>query len=228
MKIIDYKRIDNERHDRVTFIRVDPESLAITLKHIFQVLSDLSWISKFDDEYVRTVFQTRAQPTIDRLETDLLSSKDDEVTAEAAEYVISELSREALINQLNYLDIPLAELLGRKVKGNPGFDYYSRSDEKVILFGEAKFLSAQNAYGSGLKQVNKFINLKKDVSDLFLLEKFCTKHELDAVTKGVKGFIVGFSAKETATDKLIEGIIANDDYKKLLGFQEIIFVAVNL
>lgn len=228
MKIIECKKIDTLRHKRVTFIRVDPEDLSITLRHIFKILSDLSWISDFDEDYVRNVFEIRAQPTINKLKTDLFSGKDDEITTEAAEYIISELSREALINQLSYLDIPLAELLGRKVKGNPGFDYYSRNDEHVILFGEAKYLSAQNAYGKGLNQVDKFITLKKDIADLFLIEKFCAKSELDAVSKGSKGFVVGFSAKETSTPKLIEGIIENADYQKLLKYQEIVLVAVNL
>ena len=38
----------------------------------------------------------------------------DKVTSSAGEYIVSELAREALINQLAYLDIPLAELLFNK------------------------------------------------------------------------------------------------------------------
>jgi len=224
MKIVDFCKID----EKVTFIRIDPEDLSVTLKDIFRTLSDISWISKFDEEYVRDAFEVRAQPTINKLKEILLENADDDATKEVAEYLISELSREVIIDKLDYLDIPLSELLGRKVRGNPGFDFYSRNSERVILFGEAKYISSQNAYGAGLSQVIKFIAAKKDIADLLLIEKFCEKSELNDVRRGIKGFMVGFSAKKTSTDSIKEGIVSNVNYLELHRYQEIVLVAVNL
>lgn len=228
MKILDCKKIDEKNHERVTFIRIDPENINITLKEMFLVLADLSWIASFDQEFIKQSFFTRAEPTIKELEFQILANKNDELTGDVAEYIISELSREALVNELNYLDIPLAELLGRKVKGNPGFDFYSENEVNTILFGEAKYVAAQNSYGRALSQVNKFVDIKKDIADLILIRDFCSQISLNNACKGVKGFVIGFSAKGTSSDDLIDNIVKNSDYQKLRKFHELIFVAVNL
>ena len=74
---------------------------------------------------------------------------------------------EALINQLNYLDIPLAELLGKKKSGNPGFDFHSANlATDTVIFGEAKYVAATSAYSTALPQIEGFIRDKKDIEDL--------------------------------------------------------------
>lgn len=228
MKILEVKKIDELNHDKVTFIRIEPDNLQQTLENIFQTLSDLSWIDKFDQEYARDSFYERAKPTIDDIHKKIIASSSDQITSDAGEYVVSELSRAAIIKELNYLDIPLAELYNKQKAGNPGFDFHSQTDCNTIIFGEAKYVQGKNAYGVGLGQVVQFIKDKKDVKDINDLRDFCEPLALENASKGIKGFAVGFSAKEIASDRLIKNITRNEDYKKLRPYKEIVLVAVNL
>ena len=217
-----------DKHNRAYFLRVQPDDLKDTLSQIFYVLSNLSWISNFDEDYIRESFQERAKATLADIYAKITTSSTDEVSSDAGEYVVSELAREAIVDKLGYLDIPLAELYNKKKSGNPGFDFHSQSLDEVIIFGEAKYLDDRNAYGSGLKQVVRFISDKKDIKDLADLRDFCSQNALSSVSKGMKGFAVAFSAKSTPSDTLVSNIIKNKDFISLLQHQEIIIVAVNI
>lgn len=227
MNIIDFRKICFDKHNRAYFLRVQPDDLKDTLSQIFYVLSNLSWISNFDEDYIRESFQERAKATLADIYAKITTSSTDEVSSDAGEYVVSELAREAIVDKLGYLDIPLAELYNKKKSGNPGFDFHSQSLDEVIIFGEAKYLDDRNAYGSGLKQVVRFISDKKDIKDLADLRDFCSQNALSSVSKGMKGFAVAFSAKSTPSDTLVSNIIKNKDFISLLQHQEIIIVAVN-
>lgn len=228
MTVIENLKICEDKHNRAFFLRLDPGDINDTLKSIFLTLADLSWINKFDEEYIQTSFRKRAEITLKDIKNKIETSKDDEVSSDAAEYVVSELAREALITELNYLNIPLAELYKQKKSGNPGFDFHSQSLDEVVIFGESKYLYDRNAYGSGLKQVVRFIDEQKDITDLADLRDFCSSNALSKVLKGKKGFAIAFSAKETETTTLISNIIANKHFKLLLPYDEIIIVAVNI
>ena len=173
VNIIDFRKICFDKHNRAYFLRVQPDDLKVTLSQIFYVLSYLSWISNFDEDYIRESFQERAKATLADIYAKITTSSTDEVSSDAGEYVVSELAREAIVDKLGYLDIPLAELYNKKKSGNPGFDFHSQSLDEVIIFGEAKYLDDRNAYGSGLKQVVRFISDKKDIKDLADLRDFC-------------------------------------------------------
>lgn len=228
MRVLDMKKIDTSNHSRVAFIRVEPIDLQATLKDIINTLSDLSWISRFDEEYIRESFTVRALPTISDITKKLTASSSDKVSSDAGEYVVSELSRNAIVSQLNYLSVPLAELYSKQVSGNPGFDFHTQNDCEILIFGEAKYLSGRNAYGTGLKQVVEFINDRKDIKDISDLRDFFSPATLEKVSQGTKGFAIGFSAKEISSDTLINNITNNHDYKVLLAYEEIVLVAVNI
>jgi len=228
MRILDVRKIDVNNHNRATFIRVEPIDLQETLTDIINTLSDLSWISRFDDEFIQEGFRARALPTICDIADKLTASAVDKVSSDAGEYVVSELSRNAIVNQLKYLSVPLAELYNKQLSGNPGFDFHTQNDCEILIFGEAKYLCNQNAYGTGLKQVVEFIGNEKDLKDIPSIRDFFSKEALRKVIKGNKGFAVGFSAKSTSSDTLIANIIRNKDYKLLLAYDEIILVAVNI
>ncbi|MDD3704481.1 MAG: hypothetical protein PHC45_00205 [Clostridiaceae bacterium] len=228
MNILDFRKIDESNHKKVTFIRVEPINLQSTLTDIINTLSDLSWISRFDEEYIREGFRARALPTVCDITAKLIASSSEQVSEDAGEYVVSELSRSAIVNQLNYLSVPLAELYSKQVSKNPGFDFHTQNDCETLIFGEAKYSSSRNAYGTGLKQVVEFISDGKDKKDIPDLRDFFCEAALRKVMKGTKGFAIGFSAKATASDSLIRNITQNQDYKILLGYEEIILVAVNI
>lgn len=214
--------------NNITFIRIDPEDLSVSINEILTALSDLSWIAKFDEDYIRKSFQKRANDTANYLAKNLKLGKDDSITKSTGEYVVSELSREAIVAQLGYLDIPLAELFKEKISNNPGFDFYSANNEDIIVFGEAKYLARQNAYGSGMTQVNRFIRNGQDISDLNDIDKFFSKKALDSASCGEKCYAVAFSSKKTPSDKIISGIKKHKNFIDLSKNKELVFVAVNI
>ncbi len=229
MKILEHRQLSDLSPAKVQFIRIDPEDISATLTDILKVLMDMSWLKKFDEEYEKRAFASRATKTIDDIKVKFSNQSTDKITSSAGEYVVSELAREALINRLNYLDIPLAELLGKKKSGNPGFDFHSANlTTDTVIFGEAKYVSTTSAYSTALPQIEKFIRDGKDVEDLPDLKPFCTPNALKRANNGQKGFAAAFSARSTSSDKLINTIKARSDFKSLLCYEEIILVAVNI
>jgi hypothetical protein len=189
----------------------------------------LSWINDFDAEYARSSFRVRAEATVKYIADKIIRSTDDAITSDSGEYVISELARKTVVNELNYLDIPLAELIKEQRSGNPGFDFYTVNGAKIILFGEAKYLSNQNAYGNSFKQIVRFEEEKRHIADLVDIDKFCCSESLENVaTYNKKGFIAAFAAKNTSTDVLIRHIYNNENFKKLSKYEELICIAVNI
>ena len=229
MKILESRAISTVGPAKEYFIRIDPEDISSTLSAIHQALMDFSWLKNFDEEYMVQSYQQRAQITINHIKKNFDECSEEKLTKDAGEYVVSELSREAIVSDLGYLDIPLSELLGKKISGNPGFDFHSQNcSTDTVIFGEAKYISAKSAYLSAIKQINEFIAVRKDISDIADLDRFCTPQSLRRASNGVKGFAAAFSAKSTPSNRLIQTIQARSEYAELLKYEEIILVAVNL
>lgn len=229
MKILESFPISLSGNAVAQFFRIDPEDISITLSEIFKAIADLSWLKNFDNDFIVQSFEQRAQITIDDIKKKFDECDEGKLTKDAGEYVVSELARETIVSQLGYLDIPLAELLGKKTSGNPGFDFHSQNKLKdTVIFGEAKYLSAHSAYSRALEQIKKFIDDKKDLADIADLERFCTPNALSRASKGLKGFAAAFSAKSTSTDNILRSVTARTDFNELLKYEEIILVAVNL
>lgn len=229
MRITDHKVLTEYSPAKVQFFRIDPEDVSATLTDILRTLMDLSWLSKFDQDYEKKAFASRAQKTIDDIKTKFDQCIDDSITKDAGEYVVSELARETLISKLDYLDIPLDELVGKKRSGNPGFDFHSQNKiTDTVIFGEAKYVATTTAYSSALPQIVEFIGDGKDVEDLPELKPFCTASALQRAADGIKGFSAAFSAKSTGTDRIIESIAKRKDFQDLLQYEEIILVAIDL
>ncbi len=229
MKVLDNFILTEQGYDNVRFIRIDPEDLSATLSQIINALMDLSWLSKFKESFEVDAFKSRADKTIENIKNKFEKCEEDRVTKESGEYVVSELSREALVNELNYLDIPLGELLGKQKSGNPGFDFHSQNPiTDTVIFGEAKYVASTTAYSSALPQIVGFVNEGKDIEDLPDLKPFCTINALDRASKGKKGFAAAFSARRTKTQAIIDNIIKRSDFQSLVKHEEVILLAVNI
>lgn len=229
LKIIDHKELTQFSPAKVQFFRIDPEDISVTLSDILRTLMDLSWLSKFDKEFEQKAFASRAKKTIDDIKEKFDKCIDDNISKDAGEYVVSELARETLISKLDYLDIPLGELIGKKRSGNPGFDFHSQNKiTNTVIFGEAKYVATTTAYTSALPQIVDFIKDGKDVEDLPELKSFCTTSALKRAAGGNKGFSAAFSAKTTKTDRIIANITKRLDFQSLLQYEELILVAVDL
>lgn len=227
MRVIDNEKL-NEGNCKITFIRIDPEDKKETLKNIFENIESLGWINEKIPEYLRPSYIAKAEPTISKLEELLEKRKNDELTSEIGEYFVSEISRETIINELKYKDIPLSEIWKEKVSGNPGFDYHSQNNEHIIIFGEAKYLSNKNAYKNALKQIVEFIDLEKDIKELSELNEFVSKESIVNANRGKKGYAIGFSVQKTKTKNLINHIKKDECFNMLKQYEEIVIVAVNV
>lgn len=229
MKILELRAIPVSGKAIVQFIRIDPEDISTTLSDILKAIMDLSWLKNFDADFAVQSFKQRAQITITDIKDKFDKCIDGELTKDAGEYIVSETAREAIVSQLGYLSIPLSELLGKKTSGNPGFDFHSQNNiTNTVIFGEAKYVTAQSAHSRAIKQIKDFIDDKKDIADLADLRDFCTPAALTRAATGVKGFAAAFSVKSTSSNRLIASIQANPAFSELLKYEEVILVAVNL
>lgn len=229
MQITVYRELKECSPAKVHFFRIDPKDISVTLSSIIYTLSDLSWLSKFDHEFERKALMSRAQKTINHIKEKFDNCVDDKISKEAGEYVVSELARKVIVSELDYLDIPLDELVGKKRSGNPGFDFHSQNKKTdTVIFGEAKYIAGKTAYLTALPQIVKFINESKDIEDLPELTPFCSHNALNRAANGSKGFCAAFSSKTTTTDRIIKNIVKRDDFKILLQYEEVILVSVDL
>ena len=209
-------------------IRVDPEDLSTTLKEIFMQLKDMSWLNKLEFKPLRDSFEERAKITCDHLKEKLLdNSTNDNIKENAGEYIVSNLSKTALIVGMNHTDIPLMELLGRKRTNNPGFDFYTEKD-KLLVAGEAKYIDSSNAYNSSLKQIYEFINQNKHIQDIALLMFFTNDESLENLNQNKFNICAAFSSTQIKTSDLINNIKKNDYFKKCIEQHDVFLVAVNM
>ncbi len=223
-QIIDKQKIEGH----ITFLRINPINIALTLKDVFKSLSNLSWIDNFDIEYIKSSFEIRAEATIKHIADKIIKNTDDCITKDSGEYVVSELARKSIVNELDYLDIPLGELIKEQKSGNPGFDFYSENKNQILLYGEAKYNSSRNAYGIAFEQIVRFEKEKRDHADLVDIDKFCSHIALNNVIDGRKGFIAAFASRSISTKDLIKNMTNNGHFKILSHFEELICIAVNL
>lgn len=233
MKIIDCKKVNEklyggEQDREFWFIRVDYDDLGMTLRDILTELSNLSWLEKFDKNFLKKSFEKNALNTCIKLKEKFFSGETPLIN-NAAEYMVSCLAKRAIVEKLNHLDVPLAELLGRKVIGNPGFDFFTENAEMSMVYcGEAKYVANANPYNDSLGQINDFIKDEKYISDLFILNSLVSDNSLTHLSEHIFGVAAAFSATNIKTEILIKNIVKNSEYKKCTKAQDLILVAVNI
>lgn len=228
MKVVDKIEIKDTSECKITFIRINPENKKDTIKKILEQISNLSWIDKLMPDELKISMKARVDPTVDLLDKQLSNNNEDEITSKTGEYFVSEIARETIVNELEYSDIPLAELRKEKVSGNPGFDYHSENKNNIIIFGEAKYVASQNAYGKALKQVVEFIDAKKDLKELTELTSFVSNKAIINANLERKGYAIGFSSYSTSSEDLINNIRKSKHFKKIIKYEEIVIVAVDI
>lgn len=229
---INYTLKDKESIEaKVTFLRIAPNGKRQTLDDIFTKLSDLSWINRMTPPALHKSFEIRAKRTLDKLVEIINNSATlpivDAVVTDAAEYIVSVLAQEAVVCELGYRDIPLPEIYKQQKSQNPGFDFIVVNARDVVLFGEAKFETGNNAYGSDLSQIVRFIAEQNDIADLVELYVLIPK-QVDKVNQGEKGFVAAFSSTNLKTERLIKNIQRNVNYDVAKGYDELILVAVDM
>lgn len=213
---------------KVIFIRINPYPLNDMLKLIYGEISNKLWINKYKKDIIRKSIEERANKTIEKINEKLKLCKNDIISSEVGEYIISILGKQALSDSLNYIHLPLAELWKEKASGNPGFDFHSESTNNKIIFGEAKYVCGKNAYNSSLSQINKFIVLKKDLMEIVDLEVLVSNKSVTNFENNRKGYAAAFSSTSVPDTKLIKNICENSSFRNLLIYDELLLVAVDI
>ena len=217
---------------KAKLIRIEPTDLTITLRDIYLSLSDLCWINNLPNvsDMFKMSIRKRAENTISELGAELKLNPDSSVSSSAGEYIVSELAHSTVVNDFGYMDIPLAELIKQKVKGNPGFDFFAVNGKTVVMvFGEAKYDASSNAYNRALNQIVRFVEKEgKDVLDMMDLEHLVPEKAKENMEGGIKGYIAAFSSTYMPDDKLKANIEKNKYYQALLKYEEVTCVAVSI
>lgn len=218
----------NNSSKKVMFLRISPYPLNESISYIFRVISDKSWINKFDKSVIRKSYENRVNKTVEIIEKKLKTHNSDKITTSVGEYIVSILAKQAIVNNLNYLDIPVDELWKIQRSGNPGFDFHSESLDNLIIFGESKYVGNTNAYNDALKQICEFVNTKKDLDEIAELRDFVSDTSLANFEIDKKGYAAAFSATSIDTKDLISNILKNKRFKELIKYDELILVAVDI
>lgn len=219
-------RLNKIIEPNVRLMRVHPTDLNVTLGNILSSLVSICWVGNLVP-FLQASYWVRAAGTIDMFHELFQNNSNSELKSSMGEYVVSEMSRSTVVNDLHYLDIPLGELIKEQKSGNPGFDFFTANND-VILFGEAKYIAGQNAYVSALEQVGRFVHERRDLADLPDLQAFVSEAALLKASRGERGFIAGFSATNMADVVLEQHILNNSYYKAVPKDHELICVAVDL
>jgi hypothetical protein len=215
---------------KVRFLRVEISNTRPVVEAAIARIADTFWANEVVDEFIRQGFLTRAQSTIDSLAASLESAIDNAITSSTGEYVVS-ITAHCIVEAIyEYKALPLAEIIKEKKSGSPGFDYHHEKDGLLLLFGEAKYTSAGNAYNNAFKQIVGHVAAGKDEKEAVDLAHFITDDTKTNFLSGKKGFTAAFSTKGKSFDvaKLKDGIIRNDYFGKLLEHEELVVVAVDI
>lgn len=216
-------------NSKVIFLRINPEDLSLALQDILNELADFSWLNRFNKDFLRQSMEINASKTCAALKTKFYDNNSDPIIEEAGEYIVSVYSKRGLVEGLGHLDVPLAELLGRKKIGNPGFDFFTEElSLQLVTCGEAKYKKGKNAYNSSLFQINAFIDEQKHKSDVVILTHLVSDASLTNLINNRFGVCAAFSSTAIESETLIRNICSNEFFLKSLKYEYVILVAVNI
>lgn len=201
-----------------------------SISSVIREINDNSWISKLDI-VDQVSYTARLQETVKKIMKDCLKFDNDLSQhvydySVVGEYIVSKEGRNALHSHFSHLYVPLAELWKEKVSGNPGFDYHSETESKIIIFGEAKYKSSENPYTTAIQQVERFINEKKDLKELTDLRHFISNESVENCIGGKKGFSVAFSIKSDKPENILDNAIRSEDNVTINDYDEFYIIGV--
>lgn len=225
-----FTEYDSNDGPKVQFLRVEVDNLEPTIRSIVTAIADTSWVSDLVDEIIQDSFLARAQSTIEKLSRELENAVTSGATESAGEYIVSMVARYVIEAVYGYKALPLAEVIKEQKSGNPGFDYHHENAGLVLLFGEAKYRTGYNAYGSAFSQIVDHIKLQKDVKEITDLSHFMSQGAKMNWQNGKKGFSAAFSTSGKAFDsnQLIANIKASKYFGQLLEHEALVIVAVDI
>ena len=195
-------------------IYISITSIELLVISVLEILENASWMSgMYDDDY-KIIAEHNASITKEKILPKIRECKnEDKILNETfKEIAVSICSQSAMRRELHCDVLPLSELLKERVSGNGGFDFIVVLPDSVVVFGESKYRTANNACTEASKQVIKFIKNGKHISDLSIVKMFYS----ELVSKCLKGekiaFAVGYTLSELEWESSVSQI--NDDLAK--------------
>ena len=226
--VITYQQLPNNG----LYIRVQVTDQTVTLQNVYQSLINDNWINRFFAQcgWMQKSMTARVAPTIQQIASDFNNGANPTINSDTGEKLVSEISRRTLVEDYNYWDMPIAELFKQKKDGNPGFDFHTvTSDGILLMFGEAKDVANTTAYNSALNQIGEFIDARKDMMDLFEIERFMpSQTPLNNANNNIKGYVAAFSTNGAADNYIISKVIGHKNYCMLSHYPLFIAIAVDL
>ena len=195
----------------ITFIKI--RDIKRYAEALISEITDTSWISKLDP-IARMSYEEAAIETINNL-VEKFQAIDDEVTSSFGEFMISLSSGQSLKVKNGHQVLPISELWKEKIGSNHGFDFHTISAMDRYSFGEAKYVSTGNSYGSAASQVVKFIKKGKDRRDAVHLVYLGSPIALTNLQEGRRGFIVAFSINSKNYTKILTNALTNEHILEL-------------
>ena len=216
----------------VRYVRLRVTDVSLTIQDVYNSLCDASWVNRLSArESVKDAYRLRVEQTTASIRNAFLNGNGT-LDADTGEYVVSESARRYLVNQLHYLDIPLAELMKQRSTGNPGFDFFSMNLNDVLLFGEAKYRGNGDESGSreAIGQINEFVfgPDPRDVSDIAELQAFLTDAADSNFKANQKGYVAAFTTWQESDEHVIDRITRHPNFSSLTQFPELICVAIQV
>ncbi|NOH33656.1 hypothetical protein [Vibrio chagasii] len=212
---------------KVHSILINIENIKDRASEMIAVIQDICWLKELDP-VAKLSYEARAERTIEKLVNNILTKVEDEVTEEFGEFMISASAQDALESAFNHIKVPLAELLKEKITGNPGFDFHTETNEKLIAFGEAKFSGSINPYRNALEQIREFIDLKKHDAELVDLQNFVSKEAVANHLGKKSAYVAAFSINSKKPSNIIANAFDSEYMKNIFEQEEVYLVGVTV
>jgi fructose-specific component phosphotransferase system IIB-like protein len=196
-------------------------------EEMIRTMTDTSWINQLDI-VSQKAFQSTTNRTIEKLVKSFLDVANDQITTDFGEYMVSDSAQHVLKDQFNHSKLPLAELLKEKVTGNPGFDFHTETETKLIAYGEAKYSGSSSPYAKALKQINEFIGDKKDDAELIILSKLVSSEATGNAVEGNKAYVAAFSINAAKPEDIMGNVLGSEHIKTLLSFPEVYVIGIKV
>ena len=233
LKLINLEKVNLANYNKtsdceVYIIHVKIDDIRKRADEITNTIRDESWIENLTPD-LKLAYEARARKTINMIINNILVKVKNVVTEDFGEYLISMSAKDALREYKKHIDIPLAELLGKKRSGNSGFDFHSVTQNNIISFGEAKYSGSTNPHKDALSQICNFIDEQKDLADILHLRNFAPDISIKKLEEGEKAFVAAFSINAKRTKRIFDNILKRSEYfNNLLAYKELYLIGIEV
>lgn len=226
-KLIDPTTIGVTYTGKLMCVHVRVKDIKGRATEMKQQFLDKSWIYELSP-FAKDSYEVRAESTIKKLVENILDKVEDKITEEFGEYLVCDSARMSLKINFDHRVLPLAEFWHSRKSNNGGFDFHTVTPEDCIVFGEAKYKASSNPHSSAIKQVAKFIEEKKDVSDYVHLQNFNLDRALNNARNLNKGYAIAFSLKAVNPMEIFSNVLKSKHLQVLLNYPESYIIGVEL